>query len=320
MIEAETNAIPMLRGILEYNNHLDIWANRYKIVRMSVQGIKIKKWPELNRPLLILGFDGWGNALNISRGTAAYLTQRLKAHLFARLDGDTFYRYDQARPTVKIKNGVLQQFRPPEGVFFAARFDGGGHDLIILEADEPNLRWFQFTEELFALCEKLNVETIVTLGSMYDSVLPTDRIVSATATDRALLDQLHSRSVKLINYHGPGSIHSIIQAQAARKSFQCLSLWCHCPYYLQGVTHFGFVSHLIGLLGCLGNIVIDTDDLDVKWNELNQQIKELIEQDPELQDTIDELRKVKVRGSLANIKASSDKDAKVIHLDDFLNR
>ena len=287
---------------------------------MSDQGIKIKKWPELNRPFLILGFDGWGNVLNIARGAAAYLIQRPNAQFFACLDSDTFYRYDQTRPTIKIKNGVLQQFHPPAGDFFAVRFDGDGHDLIILEADEPNLRWSQFTEELFAFCEKMRVETVITLGSMYDSVLPTDRIVSATATDKALLDKLYSRSVKPINYHGPGSIHSIIHAQAVQKGFSYLSLWCHCPYYLQGVTHFGFVAHLIFLLGYLSNIVIDTTDLDVKWNELSLQIKELIEQDPELQDTIDELRKMKVRGSLANLKASSDKDAKIINLNDFINR
>ena len=53
---------------------------------MSEQGIKIEKWPELNSPFLILGFDGWGNALNISRGAAAYLIQRLKALFFARLN------------------------------------------------------------------------------------------------------------------------------------------------------------------------------------------------------------------------------------------
>jgi len=286
---------------------------------MNEQGIKIEKWPELNRPFLIMGFDGWGNALNISRGCAAYLIQRLKTRVFARLNADTFYRYDQARPTVKIRDGVFQQFLPPEGIFCAARFEKGGHDLIILEADEPNLRWFQFTEELFALCEKLHVETVITLGSMYDNVLPTDRIVSAAATDKALLERLHPRAVKPINYQGPGAIHSIIQAQAARRGFPCLSLWCHCPYYLQGVTHFGFVSHLADLLGWLGDIVIDTDDLNEKWNELNQSITELIEQDPELQDAIDELRKVKVRGSLANIRAASDKSDKVIHLNDFLN-
>ncbi len=71
---------------------------------MSDQGIKIEKWPKLNSPFLILGFDGWGNALNIARGTAAYLIQRLKAQFFARLDSDIFYRYDQARPAIKIDN------------------------------------------------------------------------------------------------------------------------------------------------------------------------------------------------------------------------
>lgn len=285
---------------------------------MSERGIKVAKWPELNKPLLILGFDGWGNALNISRGAAAYLVNRLNADAFARMDSDAFYRYDQARPAIKIKNGVLQHFHSPEGVFYAARLDDGGHDLIVLEADEPNLRWFQFTDELLDLCAELDVETLVTIGSMYDNVLPTDRIVSVAATPNGLWDRLKSRSVKLINYDGPGAIHSIIQAEAVRNDFPCLSLWCHCPYYLQGVTHYGFLAHVIGMLSDLGDVTIDTADLDQKWSELSQQINALIEKDPELKGAIEELRKVKVRGSLASIKAS-DNGAKVIKLDDFIN-
>lgn len=198
--------------------------------------------------------------------------------------------------------------------------DGNGHDLIILDADEPNLRWFQFTRELFVLSAKLNVETLITIGSMYDNVLPTDRIVSATATHDDFWPPLRPQAVKRINYNGPGAIHSIIQAEAARRDFKCISLWCHCPYYVQGVTHFGYVSHLIGLLGNLGGMAVDTSDLDEKWSELSQQIDDLIERDPELKTAIQELRKIKVRGSLAHIKASSDKDTKIIKLNDFLNR
>lgn len=93
---------------------------------MSRQAIKIEKWPELDRPFLILGFDGWGNALNISRGVAKYLVKRLNGQSFARLDSDLFYRYDQARPTIKIKNGVLQNFHAPQGVFLPYQWTAMG--------------------------------------------------------------------------------------------------------------------------------------------------------------------------------------------------
>ena len=44
---------------------------------MSDHGIHIKELPQLKNPLLIAGFDGWGNALNISNGMAGYLIRRM---------------------------------------------------------------------------------------------------------------------------------------------------------------------------------------------------------------------------------------------------
>ena len=72
---------------------------------MSNPGIHIKELPQLKNPVLIAGFDGWGNALNISNGMVAYLIRRLKARNFADLDPDTFYRYDEQRPVVDIAEG-----------------------------------------------------------------------------------------------------------------------------------------------------------------------------------------------------------------------
>ncbi|MBW2202866.1 MAG: PAC2 family protein, partial [Deltaproteobacteria bacterium] len=120
---------------------------------MKEEGIHIETLPELQKPILIVGFDGWGNALNISTGMVAYLIRKFKAGSFARLNPDLFYRYDQTRPIVNIENGRLKDLSIPGGVFYAAKPGSEGRDLLILKAEEPNLRWQYFAEEVFSLCE-----------------------------------------------------------------------------------------------------------------------------------------------------------------------
>jgi proteasome assembly chaperone (PAC2) family protein len=103
---------------------------------MSYQGINLKKFPQLEKPLLIAGFEGWGNALKISSGMAAYLVRKLNAEQFATLNPDYFYRYDEARPVVKIEEGILKQVEPPGGAFFASHTGPEQKDVVILKADE----------------------------------------------------------------------------------------------------------------------------------------------------------------------------------------
>jgi proteasome assembly chaperone (PAC2) family protein len=230
---------------------------------MNEPGIHIRKLPQLEKPLLIAGFDGWGNALNISNGMASYFIRHFKAQPFADLNPDIFYRYDEHRPRVIIEDGLLKTFTPPGGSFYSAVTDKNQSDIVILSADEPNLCWSHFVDLLFSLCRKLDVGTVLTLGSMYDNVLHTDRTISGVASNRKMLSQLQKHNVNAISYKGPSAIHTIIQSEGTKRGFECLSLWSHCPYYLQGTTHFGILSHLGGLIAKLGNFHLDTEHLGI---------------------------------------------------------
>ena len=286
---------------------------------MRESGIHIKELPQLANPVLIAGFDGWGNALNISNGMAAYLIRKLKAEPFADLDPDIFYRYDEQRPVVNIEAGILNSLTSPGGSFYAAETGAGQNGVVILKANEPNLQWFGFVDLLFSLCRKLEVQTIITLGSMYDNVLHTDRIVSGIASTPEKLSQLKQMRINAISYQGPSAIHSIIQSEGSQKGFECISLWSHCPYYLQGTTHFGILSYLGQLLAGIANFKLDTLDLDANWQKLEKQIGELVENNRELQTLISNLRKVKVNGSAADLRGATKSDEKVINLQDFLD-
>ena len=285
---------------------------------MNIKGIQIHELPALKNPLLIAGFDGWGNALKISSGMAAYLIRTFQAQEFAELDPDVFFRYDEKRPVVLIEDGMFKTLSPPGGTFYAAQTAPDGRDLVILKADEPNLRWFGFVEELFNLCSRLHIGTIITLGSMYDHVLHTDRILSAVASDADLSSMLRKKGVNSISYQGPSAIHSSIHSEALKRNIACMSLWCHCPYYLQGTTHFGILAHLGKMLAAIGGFELNIEDLEASWQKLKVQIENLIENNAELQAMVNELRKAKVRGSAAEMKGALKSDEKIINIQDFL--
>jgi proteasome assembly chaperone (PAC2) family protein len=286
---------------------------------MKESGIHIKELPQLKNPLLIAGFEGWGNALNVSHGMVEYLIRHFRAQSFADLDPDKFYRYDENRPRVNIEDGLLKSYRSPGGAFYSAVTDQNQRDIVILSADEPSLCWSLFVEQLLSLCRKLNVDTVMTLGSMYDNVLHTDRTVSGLASTREMLAQLQRYDIDSISYQGPSAIHSIIQSEGTHQGFNCLSLWCHCPYYLQGTTHFGILSHLGELMAQLGNFDLDTEHLDKNWRDLREQINKLIEGNHELQNLIASLRKEKTKGSTARLDGKIAADEKIINLQDFLD-
>ena len=281
---------------------------------MLPDAIQIEHLPDLEDPLLIVGFEGWGNALDISRGLVEYLIGKLKAQMFGKIDADLFYRFDENRPVVKIQDGLLKDLSPPGGTFYTADRHLAGRDIIFLKATEPSLRWFQFTDALVSFCKMMGVKTSFILGSMYDNVRHTDTVVSALVSNKELLPRLKEKNVITISYEGPGAIHSFIHKASKKQGIECISLWCHCPYYLQGTTHFGLLSHLGSLLASLGGFEFDGTELERTWKELGQEIQGIIDKNPELQRMISDLRKAKIKGSWDTAR----KGDKVIHLEDFM--
>jgi proteasome assembly chaperone (PAC2) family protein len=270
--------------------------------------------PTLRDPLFIAGFEGWGNALNLSKGMVDYLIEKLQAKPFGRIHPDPFYRFDENRPVADIQEGLLKDLTPPGGGFYATEPSSGERDLVLLTAVEPSLRWSYFAETVVALCQKLGVKTLICLGSMYDNVLHTDTVISALASSQGILDRLKEEKVISVNYKGPTAVHSTLLLEAQKKGLDCLSLWCHCPYYLQGTMHFGLMSHLASLLASWGKFELDTQELDATWKEIARQIQGIIDKNPELQAMISDLRKAKVKGSWDTSKTHD----KVIHLEDFI--
>jgi proteasome assembly chaperone (PAC2) family protein len=206
-----------------------------------------------------------------------------------------------------------------EAAFFACPTQSDQGDLLILVADEPSLNWQRLSREQSELARDLDARAVVILGSMFDSVLHTDRIISAFATGDDYAEIFTRHGVLPINYHGPSAIHTLILEACRKKGLPAASLWCHCPAYLQGITHHGILIQLARVLADMVPVSLKTRKLESLWEALEIQIQDLIADNPKLEGIVDQIRKKKRQGATKNMKTREKKPADVIRLKDFLD-
>ena len=286
---------------------------------MEYTTFQLETAPELSSPVIIVGFRGWGNALEVASGMAAYLVDSLNGRSIGRLDSDACFRYDENRPVVAIESGRIKSINPPGGSFFAVETAPGESDLLVLTADEPSLQWHRFSWELVELARKIGARQLISLGSMFDHVLHTDRIISAATTGEDQTDVLNHHGVLPVNYQGPSAIHTVILEACRKQGLSGASLWCHCPAYLQGITHHGVMLHLARLLADMANFSLKTKGLESRWTALEIQIRELIAENPKLEAVMDQIRRKKRQGAWQNLQATGDAKDNVINLQDFID-
>ena len=279
------------------------------------QELIIEKRLQMTHPVLIVGFEGWANGGNVAVGMIDFLKKKLDATPFARIDPDNFYRFDDVRPVVKVADGRLLEVIPPEGVFLAADQQASGAEVILFKAHEPHLRWSGYVENILCLCKELGTQLIISLGGLQDSVVHTDAVISGFASNDPLLERLKRHDVVPARYEGPGSIHSLICREAEAIGIQGVSLWGHCPFYLQG-THLRLLSRMAKVTADLAGFQVETTELEKGWTQLARNIQRFVEGNPELQNVIKEIMKSKKRGA-GERRGRPKEQGNVIYLDDF---
>ena len=269
--------------------------------------------PELRSPIAIVGFAGWPNGGNVAIGLIEFLVKHLKAERFATMDADIFYRYDDSRPGVEVKGGRLEAIFPPEAAFYASHQDQTDVDIILFKGDEPQLRWFSFVDAMLSCCKHFHVPLIISLGGLQDNVAHTDVVISGLASSQDLLNRLKENGVAATDYKGPGAIQALIMKQANEMGIDGISLWGHCPFYLQG-THLKLVCTLAHVVADLTGLELDTTGLEKGWEILAKQIQHFVDGNPELQKVVQELMDSKAP---TRTPGALRKDGNVIYLDRF---
>ena len=278
--------------------------------------------PNLHKPYLVIGFEGWPNAAEVSSFALQHLIDSLKANKFASIPIENFYQISSLRPMAVIKEGRLIELKFQGNHFYYVK-NPLFNDLILFYGVEPHLRWSVFADLLLDLAVKFNVMQIFTIGGTYDYIPHTyPPMVSALFNHEELREKVIEAGLGLTEYTGPISIHTFILEAAKKRGLKAVSLWGHAPQYLHTRNVKVACSVLKRLIDWI-KIEIDLSELENASSYFEQQVNHLVEQDPKLQEVISKLEEVYKRSEKVppgSQKEEGMKEDKVVYIQAFLKK
>jgi proteasome assembly chaperone (PAC2) family protein len=278
--------------------------------------------PNLNKPYLIIGFEGWPNAGEVSSFALRHLIDSLGAKPFASIPTENFYQISSLRPMALIKEGKLIELKSPGNHFYYVK-GSLSNDLILFYGVEPHLQWDVFAELILDLAERFNVMQLFTIGGTYDYIPHTyPPMVSALFNHEALREKVIQAGLELTEYSGPISIHTFLLEAAKKRDLRAISLWGHAPQYLQ-TRNVKVVCSVLKRLIDLTQIEVDLSELDKAGDYFDQQVNHLVEEDPKLQEVISKLEEVYKRAEKIPRAPGREEDAKedkVVYIQAFLKK
>lgn len=233
--------------------------------------------PALQRPALVAAFRGWNDGGQGATLAAGYLARIWEAQRFADIDPENFVDFQANRPHVSLDEGLTRRIEWPENALYHARIPGTERDIVLLLGVEPNLRWQTFCKLVVDLARELDVELLVTLGSLLADVPHTRASpVTGAASDPDLVASLglqHSR------YEGPTGIVGVLQDTCRREGIPAASLWAAVPHYVSLAPSPRAARALCDRLAQLLDVPIVTTELIEAEDAYVEQVTEAISSD-----------------------------------------
>ena len=245
--------------------------------------------PDLRRPVLVAAFRGWNDGGQGATLAGGSLARQWGAESFAEIDPENFYDFQAVRPQVSLEEGLTRKLEWPANTFLHAPIPELERDAVILLGVEPNLRWKTYSGLVLELAQELEVELVVTLGSLLADVPHTRPApVSAAASDPALVEEL---GVEPSRYEGPTGIVGVLLDACRRAEIPSVSLWAAVPHYVSLAPSPRAALALCRRLGELVGTEIDLAELEQAAEEYNEQVTEAVASDSETAAYVEELER-----------------------------
>jgi proteasome assembly chaperone (PAC2) family protein len=247
--------------------------------------------PNLDQPYLILGFEGWPNAAELSSFALTHLIESTKARPFPSIPYETFYQISSSRLMGVVKEGRLIELKFPGNHFYYLK-NSPSNDLILFYGIEPHLRWSAFADLLLDLAEQFRVRQIFMIGGTYDYIPHTvPPVVTALYSQEDLKEEVIHAGLALTEYAGPVSIHTFVLDAARKRGFKAISLWGPAPQTLQ-TKNVKVAYSVLKSLTHLTGMEIDLTELRRASDFFDQEVSQLVEQDPKLHEVVKKLEEL----------------------------
>lgn len=250
--------------------------------------------PELRNPILIVAFEGWGDAGDAATTAARHVRDRLGGENIATIDPELFYDFTTTRPDVRIiTDGRVIEW--PENELAAISLPAANRDLLVLVGNEPQLRWRTFTEQILSVIDEFNVKLVISLGALIaDVVHSRPATVYSSGYDAELNERL---DLEPSSYEGPTGIVGVLHDALRTHGTASVSLWGTIPGYVPSATSPKAALALVERISQLLDLDIPTTALEIGAAAYERQVTELVDDNDEtkayvaqLEEAYDSLR------------------------------
>jgi proteasome assembly chaperone (PAC2) family protein len=271
--------------------------------------------PQLRRPVLVAGFEGWNDAGDAASDAAAWLTNRFGGARFAWIDPEEHFDYQSRRPQVELTDGVTRTITWPTNDCFAVQLEHADRDLVVLRGIEPSYRWRSFCRAVLAVAAGTGCEMVVTLGALLADVPHTRPVaITGAATDPELVARL---GLTRSRYEGPTGIVGVLHDACRDGGVASASLWAPVPHYVATPPNPLATKALLERFGRLVEVPLELDDLDDLAHAWRQRVDEVVAEDDDVRSYV---RKLEERAEEQEVDESEipSGDALAAELERFL--
>jgi proteasome assembly chaperone (PAC2) family protein len=289
--------------------------------------VDIHKIPALRKPIMVIAFSGWNDAAEAATGAASHIlgswTDQSHAideeigiapELIADVDPEEFYDFQVNRPLVDMDESHLRSLTWPGTQVFGLQTPSYQFDLIVVRGAEPSMKWKTFTNDILDLADDLEVEMVITLGSMLADA-PHSRPITVSGSG-AHPDIARRLGVEVSKYEGPTGILGVIQDACLRRGIDAISLWAAIPHYASNSPSPKATLALINALEDFLEISLPIGDLPSQAREWESEVDELAREDSDVAEYVKALEDSKDTAALSDV--SGDEIAR--ELERFLRR
>lgn len=231
--------------------------------------------PVVESAVLVLALEGWIDAGLGAAAAGAALLEQVATEVVAAFDADELIDHRARRPVMRIRDGVNTGLTWPE-IQLRYGLDREGHEVLVLNGPEPDMRWHRFATDVVDLARRFNVRLVVGLGAFPGPAAHTRpvRLVS-TATTGELANKVGFLPGVL---DVPSGIHAALERAFAdaEPSIPAVGMWARVPHYVAAMPYPAASACLLDGLREVADIAVRSEDLRAAAALTNERIDALI--------------------------------------------
>ena len=261
---------------------------------------------------MLIAFSGWNDAAEAATGAASHILGAwtdaehaindqvgVVPELIADIDPEEFYDFQVNRPIVDIDESQIRSLTWPGTQIFGLATPNFDFDFVVVRGVEPSMKWKTFTHDLLDLADDLEVQRIITLGSMLADA-PHSRPITVTGSG-AHPEIAKRLGVEVSRYEGPTGILGVIADACLRRGIDAISLWAAIPHYASNSPSPKATLALINALEDFLEISLPQGDLHADSLEWESEVDELAREDSDVAEYVKALEESKDSALLSDV-------------------